>query len=31
MTLNLLFHAVYAKRAAGVQFVSWQATRVMPK
>ena len=27
-TLNLLFHAVWAKRATGVQFVSWQATRV---
>ena len=26
--LNLLFHAVYAKRAAGVQFVSWQATKL---
>ena len=31
MTLDLLFHAVWAKRAAGVQFVSWQATRVLPK
>ena len=27
-TLNLLFHAVYAKRAAGIQFVSWQATKL---
>jgi len=27
-TLNLLFHAVWAKRAAGLQFVSWQATRL---
>ena len=27
-TLNLLFHAVYTKRAAGVQFVSWQATKL---
>jgi len=27
-TLKLLFHAVYAKRAAGVQFVSWQATKL---
>lgn len=27
-TLNLLFHAVYAKRASGVQFVSWQATKL---
>lgn len=31
MTLELLFHAIWAKRAAGVQFVSWQATRVLPK
>jgi hypothetical protein len=27
-TLSLLFHAVYAKRAAGIQFVSWQATKL---
>jgi len=27
-SLNLLFHAVYAKRAAGIQFVSWQATKL---
>lgn len=27
-TLDLLFHAIWAKRAAGVQFVSWQATRL---
>jgi len=27
-TLKLLFHAVYAKRAAGIQFVSWQATKL---
>jgi hypothetical protein len=27
LRLELLFHAVWAKRAAGVQFVSWQATR----
>ena len=31
LTLELLFHAVWAKRAAGVQFVSWQATRLPPK
>ncbi len=31
LSLHLLYHAVWAKRAAGVQFVSWQATRVMPK
>ena len=27
LALDLLFHSVWAKRAAGVQFVSWQATR----
>ena len=26
--LNLLFHAIYAKRSAGIQFVSWQATKL---
>jgi hypothetical protein len=26
-TLDLLYHAIWAKRAAGVQFISWQATR----
>ncbi len=26
-TLDLLYHAVWAKRATGVQFVSWQATK----
>jgi hypothetical protein len=31
LALDLLYHAVWAKRAAGAQFVSWQATRVMPK
>ena len=31
LTLDLLYHAVWAKRAAGAQFVSWQATRIMPK
>ena len=31
LSLDLLYHAVWAKRAAGPQFVSWQATRVMPK
>ena len=28
LVLDLLFHAVWAKRAAGLQFVSWQATRL---
>lgn len=27
LKLDLLFHSVWAKRAAGVQFVSWQAAR----
>ena len=31
LSLDLLYHAVWAKRAAGPQFVSWQATRIMPK
>ena len=31
LSLDLLFHAVWAKRAAGIQFVSWQATKVPPK
>lgn len=26
-TLDLLYHAIWAKRAAGVQFISWQATK----
>ena len=29
--LQLLFHSVWARRAAGLQFVSWQATRLPPK
>lgn len=28
MTLELLFHAIWAKRTGGAQFVSWQATRL---
>ncbi|MCC7546682.1 MAG: nuclear transport factor 2 family protein [Burkholderiales bacterium] len=28
MVMELLFHAVWVKRASGPQFVSWQATRV---
>jgi len=28
LTLDLLFHAVWARRAGGLQFVSWQATRL---
>ena len=30
LSLHLLYHAIWAKRAGGPQFVSWQATRVMP-
>jgi hypothetical protein len=29
-TLELLFHSIWAKRASGTQFVSWQATRLPP-
>ena len=29
--LDLLYHAIWARRSAGVQFVSWQATRMPPK
>jgi ketosteroid isomerase-like protein len=31
LSVQLRFHSVWAKRAAGVQFVSWQATRIPPK
>jgi len=31
MSVQLRFHAIWAKRAAGVQFISWQATRFPPK
>jgi hypothetical protein len=31
LILELLFHAVWAKRPTGLQFVSWQATRLPPK
>ena len=31
LRLDLLCHAVWAKRANGVQFVSWQATRLPAK
>ena len=26
-TLDLLYHAIWAKRSTGIQFVSWQATK----
>jgi ketosteroid isomerase-like protein len=28
MTLGLQFHSIWARRASGLQFVSWQATRL---
>jgi hypothetical protein len=31
MTVPLRFHTVWAKRPGGLQFISWQATRVPPK
>jgi hypothetical protein len=31
LSVELRFHSIWAKRAGGPQFVSWQATRVPPK
>jgi ketosteroid isomerase-like protein len=31
LAVELRFHSIWAKRAGGTQFVSWQATRVPPK
>ena len=31
MTVPLRFHTVWAKRPGGLQFISWQATRIPPK
>lgn len=31
LSLSLLFHSVWAQRPAGLQFVSWQATRLPSK
>jgi ketosteroid isomerase-like protein len=31
IAVELRFHSIWAKRAGGVQFVSWEATRVPPK
>ncbi len=31
LSLQLRFHSVWANRSQGVQFISWQATRVPPK
>jgi hypothetical protein len=31
ISVELRFHSIWARRAGGLQFVSWQATRVPPK
>lgn len=31
ISVEIRFHSIWAKRAPGVQFVSWEATRVPPK
>jgi ketosteroid isomerase-like protein len=31
VAVELRFHSIWARRAAGVQFVSWNSTRVPPK
>jgi Domain of unknown function (DUF4440) len=31
MSVQIRFHAIWAKRAGGLQFISWQATRFPPK
>jgi hypothetical protein len=31
MSVHLRFHAIWAKRSGGAQFISWQATRFPPK
>jgi hypothetical protein len=31
MSVPLRFHAIWAKRAGGLQFISWQSTRFPPK
>jgi hypothetical protein len=31
LSVQLRFHAIWTKRAGGVQFISWQATRFPPK
>ncbi len=31
ISVQLRFHSIWAKRAGGVQFISWQATRFPPK
>ena len=31
ISVQIRFHAIWAKRASGVQFISWEATRFPPK
>ena len=31
LVVEIRFHSIWAKRAGGIQFISWQATRVPPK
>jgi len=31
LAVEIRFHSIWAKRAAGIQFISWEATRVPPK
>lgn len=31
VSVQLRFHSIWAKRSQGVQFVSWQSTRIPPK
>jgi Domain of unknown function (DUF4440) len=31
ISVELRFHSIWAKRAKGLEFISWQATRVPPK
>ncbi len=31
LAVELRFHSIWAKRAKGLEFISWQATRVPPK
>src|SRR5262249_154205 len=31
LAVQIRFHSIWAKRAGGVQFVSWEATRVPPQ
>ena len=31
LSVSLAFHTVWAKRDQGLEFISWQATRIPPK